>query len=166
MSQVAPRAIALQEAGKLGLLDPSEIVTAAEKFVAFIMAGESGQNAPPTTVQMSITGNAPGVAPQVAPQVAPKVAPRVAPQVAPKVAPRAAPKVAPVVAPKVATEADPAAPTVKSVVDSLLAAGKRDEAVALLKKFGATSVSGVKAAVADDFIAEGTAILNGEDLTS
>lgn len=156
MSQVAPRAIALQEAGKLGLLDPSEIVTAAEKFVAFIMAGESGQNAPPTTVQMSITGNAPGVAPQVAPKVAPKADPKVASKG--KDAPKAAPE----------ADLGPAngAHTVKSVVDGLLAAGKRDEAVALLKKFGATSVSGVKAAVAEDFIAEGAAILNGEDPTS
>jgi hypothetical protein len=136
MSQVAPRAIALQEANKLGLTDADSVLAAARAFVDFILAGDVPSPAP-------------------AQPAAPK---------------SAAPKPVKVAKPVAAPEADlgPAngAPTVKSVVDGLLAAGKRDEAVALLKKFGATSVSGVKAAVADDFIAEGTAILNGEDLTS
>ena len=148
MSQVAPRAIALQEANKLGLTDADSVLAAARAFVDFILAGDVPSPAP-------------------AQPAAPKSA---APNHVKVAKPVAATGVAPQVAPKAAPEADlgPAngAPTVKSVVDGLLAAGKRDEAVALLKKFGATSVSGVKAAVAEDFIAEGTAILNGEDLTS
>ena len=142
MSQVAPRAIALQEANKLGLTDADSVLAAARAFVDFILAGDVPSPAP-------------------AQPAAPKSA-----------APKPVKVAKPVAAPKPAPEADlgPAnasgLATVKSVVDGLLAAGKRDEAVALLKKFGATSVSGVKAAVAEDFIAEGTAILNGEDLTS
>ena len=49
--------------------------------------------------------------------------------------------------------------TVGNVVSRLLKAQKRDEAVALLKKFGATSVSGVKKAKEAEFIAEGLGIL-------
>ena len=49
--------------------------------------------------------------------------------------------------------------TVANVVSRLLKAQKRDEAVALLKKFGATSVSGVKEAKSAAFIAEGLEIL-------
>ena len=141
MSQVAPRAIALQEANKLGLTDADSVLAAARAFVDFILAGDVPSPAP-------------------AQPAAPKSA-----------APNPVKVAKPVAAPKPASTGKDAPSTsgfasVKSVVDGLLAAGKRDEAVALLKKFGATSVSGVKAAVAEDFIAEGTAILNGEDLTS
>lgn len=137
MSQVAPRAIALQEANKLGLTDADSVLAAARAFVDFILAGDVPSPAP-------------------AQPAAPKSA-----------APKPVKVAKPVAAPEVASTGSTSGfASVKSVVDGLLAAGKRDEAVALLKKFGATSVSGVKAAVAEDFIAEGTAILNGEDLTS
>lgn len=144
MSQVAPRAIALQEANKLGLTDADSVLAAARAFVDFILAGDVPSPAP-------------------AQPAAPKsAAPKPVKVAKPVDAPKADPKFAPTGnAPSTSGFA-----SVKSVVDGLLAAGKRDEAVALLKKFGATSVSGVKAAVAEDFIAEGTAILNGEDLTS
>jgi hypothetical protein len=141
MSQVAPRAIALQEANKLGLTDAASVLAAANAFVEFILAAD---------------------VPAAPPQPAPK-----APVPAPKAAKPAAPKAAtkPVESePETETDSE----TVGSVVDKLLKAKKRDEAVKLLKDFGATSVSGVKAAKAADFIAQGLAILNGEaeaDLT-
>ena len=163
MSQVAPRAIALQEANKLGLTDADSVLAAARDFVDFILAGDV-----PTPARLA--GNVPSPAPAqpAAPKSAApnpvKIAKPVAAQNPVKIAkPADAPKPAPEVA---STGSTSGFASVKSVVDGLLAAGKRDEAVALLKKFGATSVSGVKAAVAEDFIAEGTAILNGEDLTS
>ena len=72
--------------------------------------------------------------------------------------PAAEPK-APVVGDEPAAEASE--DTVANVVSRLLKAQKRDEAVALLKKYGATSVSGVKAAKTAEFIAEGLEILLG-----
>ena len=154
MSQVAPRAIALQEANKLGLTDADSVLAAARAFVDFILAGDVPSPAPAQ----------PAAPKSAAPKPVKVAKPVAAPEADPKVASKG--KDAPEAAPEADLGPANGAPTVKSVVDGLLAAGKRDEAVALLKKFGATSVSGVKAAVAEDFIAEGTAILNGEDLTS
>ncbi len=48
---------------------------------------------------------------------------------------------------------------VGAVVAALLAAGQRNEAINLLKKFGASSVSGVKAEDYDAFVAEGNELL-------
>jgi hypothetical protein len=140
MSQVAPRAIALQEANKLGLTDAGSVLAAANAFVDFILAGDV-----PATTQ--------GIPLALKPAAALKPTKAAKPVAAPKPA-------------EPETEAE--AVTVGSVVDSLLKAKKRDEAVALLKKYGATSVSGVKAAKAAEFIAEGLEILNAEgeaDLT-
>jgi hypothetical protein len=142
MSQVAPRAIALQEANKLGLTDADSVLAAANAFVYFILAGET-----PPTSPLPTASKAPAPAPKAAKPAAPKAATKP-------------------VEPEPETETD--SETVGSVVDKLLKAKKRDEAVNLLKDFGATSVSGVKAAKAADFIAQGLAILNGEaeaDLT-
>jgi hypothetical protein len=147
MSQVAPRAIALQEANKLGLTDAKSVLDAANAFVDFILAGDLPS---PT----GSTGPAP----------LPK-GPAPAPKAAKPAAPKAASK--PVeTEPEPETETD--GETVGSIIDKMLKAKKRDQAVKLLKDFGATSVSGVKAAKAADFIAQGLAILNGEaeaDLT-
>lgn len=68
-----------------------------------------------------------------------------------------------------AGDAEPAGPTkqdVGDVVAKLLAANKRADAQNLLKKFKATSVSGVKPADYAAFIEEGSALLGDADLTA
>ena len=52
--------------------------------------------------------------------------------------------------------------TVGNVVSRLIKGGKRDNAVALLKKYKATSVSGVKEKDVAPFIAEGLSELHSE----
>jgi hypothetical protein len=156
MSQVAPRAIALQEANKLGLTDADSVLAAANAFVYFILAGEL-----PASSQGLVPPSPPTSPP---PPTVSKKAPAPAPKAAKPAAPKAATKP---VEPEPETYSETET-TVGSVVDRLLVAQKRDEAVKLLKDFGATSVSGVKAAKAADFIAQGLAILTGEadaDLT-
>jgi hypothetical protein len=55
---------------------------------------------------------------------------------------------------------------VGAIVSQLLEADRRAEAVALLKKFGATSVSGVKAKDYTTFITEGDELLGGSEETA
>ena len=76
-----------------------------------------------------------------------------------KPAPEPAPPVDEAAEPEADETAETADNTVANVVSRLLKAQKRDEAVALLKKFGATSVSGVKKTKEAEFIAEGLEIL-------
>lgn len=146
MSQIATRALALQEAVKYETsptyaenaceVSIDHIVAAAEAFHAFIIAGEAA--APAAVVSKPAAEPKP-----------PKPA-KAAKPVEAKPAPAPTPK----------TDMDEVDPegepdTVGNVVSRLIKGGKRDAAVALLKKYKASSVSGVKAADQAAFIAEG-----------
>jgi hypothetical protein len=58
-------------------------------------------------------------------------------------------------------EAVPTADTVSSVIESLLKANKRHEAIGLLKKYNAKSASGVTDDDAEAFIADAQSVLLG-----
>lgn len=62
-------------------------------------------------------------------------------------------------------ETGPSGDDVKAVISKLLEDGQRDELVALLKKYKATSFSGVKVADYPKFIAEGKQITSNANLT-
>jgi hypothetical protein len=134
MTQIATRAIALQEAVKAaGTSGAETILEIAGLFHDFIIAGEQAA--------------APAVSKPTAEPKPPKAAAAVKP---PKAEPKPAPK----------TDMDEVDPkgepdTVGNVVSRLIKGGKRDAAVALLKKYKATSVSGVKEADQAAFISEG-----------
>lgn len=145
MSQIATRALALQEAVKYEIstsvgenaceVSVDHIVAAAEAFHAFIIAGEAA--APAAVVSKPAAEPKP-----------PKATKAAKPQEA-KPEPTPAPKTD-------MDEVDPEEPdTVGNVVSRLIKGGKRDAAVALLKKYKATSVSGVKEADQAAFISEG-----------
>ena len=121
------------------------ILDAAEAFLSFLVAGEAGE-----AVNKAL--------PAAKPTAEPK------PPKAAKPKPAAEPKAAPAPAPK--TDMDEQdeilEDTVGNVVSRLIKGGKRDNAVALLKKYKATSVSGVKEKDVAPFIAEGLSELHSE----
>ena len=136
MSQIATRALALQEAVKSPDTDGLSILERAASYHNFVIAGEQPPN-----------DTAPAVSKPTAEPKPPKAAAAVKP---PKAEPKPAPK----------TDMDEVDPkgepdTVGNVVSRLIKGGKRDAAVALLKKYKATSVSGVKEADQAAFISEG-----------
>jgi biotin carboxyl carrier protein len=149
MSQIAIRGLALQEANKLGLVSHNTILDAAEAFLSFLVAGEAGEAVNKALPAAKLTAE-------------PKPAAKPTPAAKPK--PAAEPKAAPAPAPK--TDMDEQdeilEDTVGNVVSRLIKGGKRDNAVALLKKYKATSVSGVKEKNAEAFIAEGLSELHSE----
>ena len=145
MSQIAIRGLALQEAAKLNLAQSELVLEAAEAYLSFLVAGEAGE-----AVNKAL--------PAAKPTAEPK------PPKAAKPKPAAEPKAAPAPAPK--TDMDEQdeilEDTVGNVVSRLIKGGKRDNAVALLKKYKATSVSGVKEKDVAAFIAEGLSELHSE----
>lgn len=176
MSQ-ALRAVALSEAVKtLGSqATQSEVIAVANLYLAFLSADEQ-QPAPPAPAPAPTppapTPKAP--APKPAPKApAPKKAPaKTEEQLAAEALEKANAEAAEAEAAE-ADEADgeskPKALTkddIAECVDKMLKAGKRPEAVALLKKFGATTVSGVKAADYTKFVAEANKLVPDADLTA
>lgn len=172
----ATRAIALQEAVKVsgGKGDPAAVIAAAEKFNTFMTADSK-----PATV--SVPGAEPAApAPRVPPK--PVKPPTQLPPRKPPVKPVKAAKpvktedelVAEAIAEADAEQeaADAAAAEaegeqaegatlddVGQVISDLLAAKKRNEVIALLKEYGATSKSGVPAESYDEFVAKGNELL-------
>lgn len=148
---VATRAVALQEAAKI-VKSGAEILALAEQFHAFIMKDEQ-----------IVTG------PQLAAAVAPALAQNLA-EPAKKRGPGRPPKVSEeeVVAQAIATatakaeaEADADIPQseVVAVVEALLDAGKKDEAVSLFQIHGAKSLSSLAKADYGKFIAAAKQLL-------
>ena len=136
MSQIATRALALQEAVKSPDTDGLSILERAASYHNFVIAGEA--DAPAAVVSKPAAEPKP-----------PKATRAAKPQEA-KPEPTPAPK----------TDMDEVDPkgepdTVGNVVSRLIKDGKRDAAVALLKKYKATSVSGVKEAYQAALISEG-----------
>ena len=143
MSQIAIRGLALQEANKLGLVSHNTILDAAEAFLSFLVAGEAGE-----AVNKAL--------PAAKPTAEPKPAAKPKPAAEPKAAPAPAPKT------DMDEQDEILEDTVGNVVSRLIKGGKRDNAVALLKKYKATSVSGVKEKDVAAFIAEGLSELHSE----
>ena len=143
MSQIAIRGLALQEANKLGLVSHNTILDAAEAFLSFLVAGEAGE-----AVNKAL--------PAAKPTAEPKPAAKPKPAAEPKAAPAPAPKT------DMDEQDEILEDTVGNVVSRLIKGGKRDNAVALLKKYKATSVSGVKEKNAAAFITEGLSELHSE----
>ena len=137
MSQIATRALALQEAVKSPENDGLSILERAAAYHAFVIAGEAA--APVAVVSKPAAEPKPPKATKAAKPVEAKPEPTPAPK----------------------TDMDETElpegeeDTVGNVVSRLIKAGKRDEAVALLKKYKASSVSGVKDADKAAFIAAG-----------
>jgi hypothetical protein len=147
-NQAMARATALVEAVKVhGTEGNTDVVLAtARAFYAFIVS-------PPTVT--GGTGTVPAPAP-AAPVAKPVAAAKPA-----KAKPAPAPKPEPVEEPE-ADEA-PATDTTKEqvgeIISKLLSAKLREEAIGLLKDFKATSVSGVKPADYEKFVAAGKVLL-------
>lgn len=159
----ATRAIAIQEAGKLGLKSAAEVVAAAKLYNTFITA----ENTPSATMIATPAAD-PAVTKATNKPAPAKAAP------AAKATPAAAKKPTPeqiaaaalaaadaeAATPETAETAETAEPegyteqSVKDAIGSLLDSGKRTEAIALLKKYGAASASGVKEDKREEFIAE------------
>jgi hypothetical protein len=144
-NQAMARATALVEAVKIHGTDshanPNAVLNTAEMFYSFITT--------PATI-----------APLVASPVPAPAAPVAKPVAAAKPA-----KAKPAPAPKPEPEADeaPATDTTKEqvgeIISKLLSAKLREEAIGLLKDFKATSVSGVKPADYEKFVAAGKILL-------
>ena len=140
MSQIAIRGLALQEAAKLNLDAPEMVLEAAEAYLSFLVAGEAGE-----AVNKAL--------PAAKPTAEPKPAAKPKPAAEPKAAPAPAPKT------DMDEQDEILEDTVGNVVSRLIKGGKRDNAVALLKKYKATSVSSLDEKHYAAFLEEADALL-------
>lgn len=171
----ATRAIALQEAVKVKGDSKSyaDVLTAAKAFHEFMTAdskpaqsmstpGKEPAAPPPTKSAAKPAAKPATVKPTVKPPLKPvkseeEAAAELQADADAEVAAETAAEEA-----AIGDEADPQAATIDDigqVISDLLAGKKRNECVALLKKFGATSKSGVKPEDYGAFVQEGNAIL-------
>lgn len=163
MSDVGTRAVALQEASKLGLGDAELTLKAAKAFDAFLNGG-----AQVTPAVVSAAGKEPA-------KPGRKKAATVAATPEPESNPEddAAAELAETEEDEAEVATDEIPPTLqgaKDAVSLMLAANKRKEAVALLKKFSAASATSVKPKDYAKFIAAAIEIAgptsDAEDLTA
>lgn len=160
MSDVGTRAVALQEASKLGLGDAELTLKAAKAFDAFLNGG-----AQVTPAVVSAAGKEPA-------KPGRKKAATVAATPEPESNPEddAAAELAETEEDEATDEIPPTLQGAKDAVSLMLAANKRKEAVALLKKFSAASATSVKPKDYAKFIAAAIEIAgptsDAEDLTA
>lgn len=165
MSDVGTRAVALQEASKLGLGDASAVLDAAKAFDAFLNGGATQTKA----AVVSAAGKEPA-------KPGRKKAATVAATPEPESNPEddAAAELAETEEDETeGATAEAIPPTLqgaKDAVSLMLDANKRKEAIALLKKFGAASATSVKPKDYAKFIAAAIEIAgptsDAEDLTA
>lgn len=175
MSQ-STRVVALMEAVKLAALPggsgvAASVVVAAERFNAFLEAdtvaitGASKPGAEPPKPPPTPPAKPAAAKPAPKPAAAPKPPAKTEEQLAAEAMAAAEAEAAAEDAAAAAADTEATEEAVGEVITRMLAGGKRPQAIALLKKFGATSKSGVKIGDYAAFIAEGRAEL-GDDLTS
>lgn len=161
MSDVGTRAVALQEASKLGLGDAIAVLDAAKAFDAFLNGGATQTKA----AVVSAAGKEPA-------KPGRKKAATVAATPEPESNPEddAAAELAETEEDEATDEIPPTLQGAKDAVSLMLAANKRKEAVALLKKFSAASATSVKPKDYAKFIAAAIEIAgptsDAEDLTA
>lgn len=144
-------------------LSASEVLNVAGEFTAFLTAPQTSETSDPEPTPET-PRRGPGRPPKAkAAEAAPAAKPAPKPA-APEQSEEAIVQQAVETAAAQATTVDKAA--VSKVVADLLAANKRNEAVNLLKQFGASSVSGIAEKDYAAFVEKAAAILDSGDLTA
>jgi hypothetical protein len=154
----ATRSIALQEAVKASGNDLKNIIAVAEQFHQFIIIDSLLK---PTTAQ-------PGAEPAKPASPSKPAATKTAPAAAKPAVTKAVPAKAPAKSEEDVVDAATSGPTqaeVKKAIISLIAADKRDAAIAILDEYGAKSVGGLAAESYADVVDAVNAALADESLT-
>lgn len=175
MANEALRAVALTEAGKLGLKSTADVIVAANAYLSFLtaepkgaaQASAPGSDAPPPA---KATGTAPAKATKPAKTAAPpakKLVPEKSEEEkAAEALAKAAAEETPEGEPEFDWAGDDGQKEVGKIVSALIAANKRPEAIKLLADYKAASVSGVKPDDREQFVADGNSLLQSEpDIT-